>query len=425
MKDSYSVIAKPVGPICNLACRYCFYLRKKSLYPEEKSWAMPQAVLENFIRRNIQAQDAEPVLFIWQGGEPTLLGVRFFREAVALQKKWANGKRIENALQTNGILLNDEWGGFLAENHFLVGVSVDGPAPLHDPYRTGPGGEATLDRVMQGLRCLQKHKAEFNTLTVVNRINEDQPLAVYRFLKEAGSRFMQFIPLVEREADQESRHGPVEAVQVTAESVRPAALSRFLCVLFDEWVRKDVGRIFVQTFDVALEAWCGMPSSLCTFSETCGRAPALEHNGDLYACDHYVSPEYRLGNIGETPLDELVFSERQVRFGQDKKDRLPSFCRKCKFLFACNGDCPKHRFASAPDGEAGLSYLCEAYRAFFTHVDPYMRFMARELQAGRPPANVMDWAGKKDAGFPDLKTDRNAPCPCGSGKKYKHCCGSV
>jgi len=423
LNSSFTIIAKPIGPLCNLACRYCYYLGKKDLYPEEKNWVMAEPALESFVRQYMESQDADVIPFVWQGGEPTLLGVRFFSEAVALQRKWANGKRVENALQTNGMLLDDEWCGFLAENHFLVGLSVDGPAPLHNPYRTAHGGEATLDAVLRGMECLVRHGVDFNTLTVVHRQNAYHPLEVYRFLKETGSRFIQFIPLVERRVEGDSRLGLTSTAWVTEESVAPAAFGKFLCAVFDEWVREDVGRTFVQTFDVALEAWCGIPSSLCTFSETCGRAPALEHNGDLYSCDHFVSREYRLGNIREHRMDALVFSERQVRFGQDKKDKLPSYCRRCEYLFACNGDCPTHRFSSSPDGEAGLSYLCEAYRAFFGHADPYMRFMAGELRAGRPPANVMNRAGSKEAGLTDLKIERNALCPCGSGKKYKKCCG--
>ncbi len=424
-------MTKPAGPVCNLDCAYCFYLEKEKLYPGKHDWAMSPEVLETYIRSYIEAQDAPAVTFAWQGGEPTILGVGFFQQAIELQAKYAAGKRVENSLQTNGVLLDDAWCEFLAANGFLVGLSVDGPRELHDRYRVDKGGRPTFDRVMRGLDCLKKHGVEFNTLTVVQRDNSRHPVEVYHFLKEIGSRFMQFIPVVERVAEQPDAGGlvliapgPVPA-RVTEWSVEPRQFGLFLCRIFDEWVRGDVGSHYVQIFDVSLESWYGLGSSLCIFRETCGSAMALEHNGDLYSCDHYVYPENKLGNIMDTPIGDLAASPQQLRFGVDKRDTLPRYCRECEFRFACNGECPKHRFTRTPDGEGGLNYLCPGYKLFFRHIDPYMRFMAEELRNERPPANVMDWVRAREesrtgAGAPG----RNGPCPCGSGRKYKKCCGA-
>jgi uncharacterized protein len=395
---AFHVMAKPVGPICNLDCRYCFYLEKENLYGKKRDWAMPDTVLESYISQFITAQDFPTISFAWQGGEPTLLGVDFFRKVVGIQNKYANGKKIENAFQTNGVLLDDQWGEFLAENHFLIGISIDGPAELHDFYRVDKGGAPTFDRVMRGLRFLKKHQVEFNALTVVNRQNSQHPLRVYRFLKGIGCQFMQFIPIVERVAKAANPDGLVliaprdpHAADVSEWSVEPRQFGVFLSTIFDEWVQKDVGNYFVQLFDVALESWLGMVPSLCVFRPTCGAAMALEHNGDLYSCDHYVYPENKLGNILEQPLQTLVNSDQQRRFGLDKRDSLPRYCRECDVRFACNGECPKHRFISTPEGEPGLNYLCAGYKLFFHHVDPYMKFMANELRHQRPPANVMSW----------------------------------
>ncbi len=429
----FHVMTKPVGPICNLDCKYCFYLEKEKLYPDQSSWAMSDEVLESYVRQYIEAQNVPVVSFAWQGGEPTLLGVEFFRRVVAHQKKYANGKRVENGFQTNGILLDDDWCQFLAENSFLVGLSIDGPREHHDHYRVDKGNHPTFDGVRRGISFLKKHGVEFNTLTVVQRHNSHAPLEVYRFLKEVGSGYMQFIPIVERMADAPEDDGLVliapldpAPARVTEWSVEPLQYGRFLCSIFDEWVRGDVGKYYVQMFDVALEAWMGMEPSLCVFRETCGSALAVEHNGDLYSCDHYVYPENKLGNIMEHPLESLVHSDQQTRFGTDKRDTLPAYCRSCDVRFACNGECPKHRFIQTPEGEGGLNYLCEGYKLFFHHIDPYMRFMADELRQKRPAANVMAWVrlqelretGKRRPG-------RNDPCICGSGKKYKKCCGGV
>jgi uncharacterized protein len=402
----FHVMAKPAGASCNLACRYCFYLEKDALYPGPGAHKMTDAVLEAYVRDYIAAHPADAeVGFAWQGGEPTLMGLDFFRRAVALQQRHAGGRRIANALQTNGVLLDDAWGEFLHAHRFLIGLSLDGPQPQHDAYRVDRGGRPTFDRVMAGLAILKKHGVEFNTLTVINRANSQKPLQVYRFLREVGSGFMQFIPLVERTA------GPAEtalgltlaappdsatrgdwkdaAHMLTLWSVRPADFGEFLCIVFDEWVRRDVGRVFVQLFDSTLAAWVGQGAGVCVFSEECGRAVVLEHNGDLYACDHYVYARHRLGNLLETNLRTMVDSPGQQEFGEAKRTTLPRQCRECAVLFACNGECPKHRFVHTSDGEPGLNYLCEAYKRFFHHVDPAMTTMAGLLAAGRAPAEIM------------------------------------
>ncbi len=425
----FHVMAKPIGPICNLDCKYCFYLEKESLYPQAQKWAMREDVLDSYVRQYIEAHDTPIINFAWQGGEPTLLGVDYFRRLVDIQKKYANGKRIQNAFQTNGVLLNDDWAALFKENEFLIGVSIDGPRALHDAYRVDKGGKPTFDRVMRGIETLKRSGVEFNTLTTVHRGNGDHPVEVYRFLKENGSGFMQFIPIVERIAQQVTADGLqlispdfTGGAQVAPWSVEPRQFGRFLCAIFDEWVRRDVGTCFVQLFDVSLETWSGMEASLCIFKRQCGQALALEHGGDLYSCDHFVYPQNRLGNIMDAPLAALVESEQQRNFGEAKESTLPKYCRECDVRFACNGECPKHRFLKTPDGEAGLNYLCAGYKMFFHHVDPYMRFMARELATQRAPANVMRWTAVQDAQQAMAQAGRNDPCPCGSGKKFKHCC---
>ncbi|MGD1085951.1 MAG: anaerobic sulfatase maturase [Verrucomicrobiota bacterium] len=399
----FHALTKPVGPICNLECRYCFYLEKEKLYPEERQWRMSDAVLEAYIRQYIEGQPGPEIYFAWQGGEPTLLGVEFFQRAVQLQRKHAGDKIISNALQTNGTLLDDAWCGFLAEEKFLVGLSIDGPREAHDRYRVDKGGKPTFDAVMRGLGLLKKHGVEFNTLTVVHRANAGRPVEVYRFLKEIGSGFLQFIPLVERAAAGRSETPGLEfaeppepgqtggpAAPVTEESVEAEQYGEFLCAIFDEWVRRDVGRVFVQLFDVALGNWMGLGSSLCVFAEKCGAALALEHNGDLYSCDHYVYPKYRLGNILNQELGAMAGSAAQRKFGDAKFDSLPGYCRKCEVRFACNGECPKHRFMRTPDGEEGLNYLCPAYKRFFHHADPAMRTMAQLLMSNRAASDIME-----------------------------------
>jgi uncharacterized protein len=398
---AYHIMTKPVGSICNLDCTYCYYLEKEKLYPATENFRMPDAVLEQYVRQYIESQAVPEVSFAWQGGEPTLLGVDFFRQAVEFQKKYANGKRIANALQTNGVLLDDEWCEFFTANRFLIGLSVDGPRELHDRYRVDKGGKPSFDRVMAGLAMLKKHQTEFNTLTVVNRANAQKPLEVYRFLKEIGSGYMQLIPLVERKPDRGAKDLGLDYSQpplsgkwspsepVTAWSVESRQYGEFLVAIFDEWVRQDVGTHFVQLFDVALGSWMGLSAGLCVFAETCGTALVLEHNGDLFACDHYVYPRYKLGNLMNTSLGEMVNSPAQQQFGAAKLTTLPKYCRDCDVKFACHGECPKHRFLRTIDGEPGLNYLCAGYKRFFHYVDPYLRRMAEHLRHGRPAAQIM------------------------------------
>jgi uncharacterized protein len=396
----FHIMAKPHGPICNLDCTYCYYLEKENLYGKGgRDFKMRDDVLESYIRQYIQAQPDEHVSFAWQGGEPTLLGIPFFERVLEFEKKHANGKTIDNAFQTNGTLLDDAWGEFLAKNGFLIGLSIDGPEEIHDAYRVDKGGKPTFARVMRGLGILRKHGVEFNTLTVVNRKNSCRAHEVYRFLKQIGSKYLQFIPIVEQVAEHPDNNGLLlikpyarQKAAVSEWSVEPLQFGKFLQQIFDDWVTQDVGRIFVQIFDVALESWYGVPQSLCVFKPDCGRALVVEHNGDLYSCDHFVYPENRLGNIMERGLDLLVQSPQQSRFGSAKSLGLPSECRQCDVRFACNGECPKHRFTQTAAGEYGLNYLCAGYKHFFHHIDPYMRFMANELRQDRAPARVMEWA---------------------------------
>jgi uncharacterized protein len=432
----FHVMTKPIGPICNLDCKYCFYLEKERLHEPGEKWKMSDEVLDNYIRQMIESSDQPQVDFAWQGGEPTLLGVEFFRRVVRLQDQYANGKQISNALQTNGTLLDDEWCEFLTERKFLIGISIDGPPALHDRYRVDKQQQPTFDAVLRGLKFLQKHQTEFNTLTVVNRANSQKPLEVYEFLKQIGSKYLQFIPLVERLPTTQLKVRGFDLMEppdphagedpkspVTSWSVEANAYGNFLCTIFDHWVRRDVGQTFVQVFDVALGNWMGLGSTLCVFAEKCGRALAIEHNGDLYSCDHYVYPKYRLGNILNKSLGAMVESVEQQRFGNDKSDTLPKFCRDCEVRFACNGECPKHRFIHTPDGEAGLNYLCPAYKRFFNHIDPYMKLMGQLLNARRPAADIMPFLAERESQKAVQTVGRNDDCPCGSGKKFKKCCG--
>ena len=396
----FHIMAKPHGAICNLDCTYCYYLEKENLYAGSgRDFRMSSEVLETYICQYIQSQPAQRVSFAWQGGEPTLLGIPFFERVVELQKKHAGGKAVDNAFQTNGTLLDDAWGEFLARHNFLIGISIDGPEEIHDAYRVDKGGKPTFARVMRGLGILKKHGVQFNTLTVINRKNSYFPKQVYRFLKEIGSKYLQFIPVVEQVAKEPNANGLVllkpysrQPTVVSDWSVEPLQFGRFLQEIFDDWVTRDVGQIFVQVFDVALESWYGAPQSLCVFAPTCGSALALEHNGDLYSCDHFVYPDNRLGNIMQTAMTNLVNSSQQTRFGNAKETGLPSDCRQCDVRFACNGECPKHRFTQTASGEYGLNYLCAGYKHFFHHIDPYMRFMAEELRNDGAPARVMEWA---------------------------------
>jgi uncharacterized protein len=410
---AFHVMTKPIGAICNLDCEYCFYLDKEKLYPNARSFRMTDAVLENYVRQYIESQKVNEVAFAWQGGEPTLMGVDFYRRALEFQEKHRRpGMRILNTFQTNGVLLNDEWAKLFKENNFLVGISIDGPPRLHDKYRYDKKGRPSSADVIRGLRVLQKHNVDYNVLCVVNRYNGDYPLEVYRYFKQLGVEFIQFIPAVER----------LGGKNVTERSVRARQYGKFLCAIFDEWVVNDIGKIYVQTFEVALEAWLGYQPSLCIFNETCGNALAIEHNGDLYSCDHFVNQEHFLGNITETSMWELVTSPFQRKFGTNKQDTLPQYCRECEVRFVCNGECPKNRFIDAPTGEPGLNYLCAGYKMFFNHIDRPMKLMAAAIQADQPAASVMPLIRAQRAPNVPSKISRNAPCPCGSGKKYKHCC---
>ena len=408
---AFHLMAKPAGSQCNCACEYCFYLAKADLYPGG-THRMSDEVHRAYIEQLFASHRVDRVTVAWQGGEPTLMGLDFFRRSVEYQVACARpGTRIENTFQTNGILLDDEWCRFFFDNGFLVGLSMDGPGDLHDAYRKDRAGRGTFDRVLRAARLLQEHGVEFNILCTVNAANADRPLDVYRFFRdELGAQYIQFIPVVEREED-----------GVTGRSVRPEQWGRFLVEVFDEWVRHDVGRTFVLNFDAALAGWLGGAGTVCIFGPTCGLGMALEHNGDLYSCDHFVEPDHYLGNILETPLAELVASDRQRRFGLDKRETLPRPCRECAYLGICNGECPKNRFVEA-GGEAGLNYLCDGYRAFFAHADRPMRIMAGLIRRGRPAGEVMAPIGK-GARNGTVKAGRNDPCFCGSGRKFKRCHG--
>ena len=414
-------MTKPRGAICNLDCKYCYFLKKEALFPGS-DFRMSDAVLEEYTRQYIVAQPQPEVSFAWQGGEPTLMGLEFFRKAVEYQAKYRKpGMRILNSLQTNAVTLDEEWCRFFREHQFLLGVSLDGPREFHDAYRVDKGGQPTFERVMRGLRLLQTQGVEYNILTTVHAANADHPLTVYRFLRdEVGARYLQFIPIVERDNESGYQEGNI----VTDRSVRADGYGDFLMAIFDEWVRHDVGRVFVQIFDVALAAWAGERAGLCVFEETCGAALAIEHNGAVYSCDHYVEPNYFVGNIVDIPLSEIVVSEPQRRFGEAKRDTLPQYCRDCEVRFVCNGGCPKNRIISTPAGEPGLNYLCAGYRAFFNHIDEPMRYMAAQLRQQRPPATVIAYMRDKDEALANAYqvAGRNDPCPCGSGQKYKRCC---
>ncbi|MEI6133619.1 MAG: anaerobic sulfatase maturase [Desulfomonile sp.] len=420
------VLAKPTGSACNLNCSYCFYLKKELLYPGS-NFRMSDEVLENYIRQLIESHRSDKVTVAWQGGEPTLMGVDFYRRAIELEEKYRRpGMTFENTLQTNGILLNDEWCKFFNENDFLIGISIDGPRELHDAHRVDKRGGPTFDRVMKGLRLLQKHRVEYNVLVTINHVNANHPLDVYRFLRdEAGATWMQFIPAIERLTE-----GSVTMYQqgttVSDRSVESQQWGSFLIAIFDEWVRRDVGKIFVQTFEAAVRNWVGMGSSgMCVFDPVCGHGLVLEHNGDLYSCDHFVEPAYLRGNILRHHMIDLVGSKRQRKFGRDKFDKLLLSCRQCEVRFACHGECPKNRFLTTPDGEFGLNYLCLGYKAFFQHIDKPAQIMAQLIRRGSSAAQVMQVLDQEYAKQAEAfsKVGRNEPCPCGSGLKFKKCHG--
>jgi len=375
LKEPFHVIVKPIGPLCNLNCKYCYYLDKKNLYPREKSFRMSIHLVEEFTKQYIngQPEGLQEIHFAWQGGEPTILGVDFFKKAVELQKKYApKGLKITNTFQTNGTLLDDEWGKFFHQESFLVGISIDGPEDIHDRYRYNHKGEGSFSDTMKGLEILKKHDVDFNTLTVVNSFNGNQPKKVYEFLKSIGSKFFQFIPIVERNT----------SGSVIKETVGPRQWGRFLQNIFDCWLSSDIGDIFVQRFDICLGLLMGLPAALCVFSEKCGKAVALEHNGDLYSCDHFVFKDYFLGNITKNSLTSLINSPKQKKFGEDKKEKLPKKCLKCHYLSLCNGGCPSNRFVKNPGEKYNINYLCEGYKLFFSHSIPYFRAMAKSLSHG-------------------------------------------
>jgi uncharacterized protein len=418
---AFHLLAKPTGAICNLDCAYCFFLDKEVFYPGSK-FRMSEPLLEQYIRQLIESHQTNDVNIAWQGGEPTLMGLDFYRRAMSLVEKYRRpGMTFLHTMQTNGTLLDDEWALFFKEHNFLIGISVDGPRSLHDVYRVDKGGKPTFDKVMRGLRLLQKHNVDFNVLTTVNRVNGDYPLEVYRFLRdEVGTSWMQFIPVVER-INTDGLTLYQEGSTVSSRSVLPEQFGRFLSVIFDEWVRHDVGAVYVQTFEAALRNWLGMGASgMCVFNETCGTGLAIEHNGDLYACDHFVEPNYFLGNIQDQHMIELIASPKQVKFGQDKRDALPRYCLECDVRFACHGECPKNRFIATPDGDPGLNYLCAGFKAFFHHVDFSMKLMAGLLRRGHEARQVMAILERTFAG-----AERNDPCPCGSGRKFKQCHGQA
>ncbi len=401
---AYNVMVKPVGAACNLNCRYCYYLEKKNLYKDSKISIMQESVLENFIKQYIQSQSAPVISFVWQGGEPMLAGLKFFQAAVEYQKYYARGRQIINAFQTNGTLINESWCKFFKQHDFLIGISIDGPEEIHDYYRLDNHGAKTWHNVMKGIKLLQDFNVEFNTLTVINNYNAEYPLEVYSFLKSIGSNYHQYIPIVEQTATDEDDY-PLSLVspaysgktKITDWSVSPVQYGEFYIKIFDNWVRNDVGSVFVQMFDVTLANWIAEPGGLCILDRTCGKAGVIEHNGDIYSCDHFVYPENLLGNILTAPLLEMMRSQNQQSFGAGKRNALPDYCLNCEYLNICNGECPKNRISVTPKGEKGLNYLCPGLKSFFKHVSQYMNFMANELKNKRAPANVMQWVKKGTA----------------------------
>lgn len=374
---------KPVGAICNLRCSYCYYLDKKELYPDDKQFTMSDTLLEKFIEEYINSQTMPQVLFTWHGGETLMRNIDFYKKAVALQKKYARGRKIDNALQTNGTLLTDEWCKFFKENNFLIGISIDGPQQFHDQYRKTKDKRPSFYKVMKGIELLKKHEVEFNVMAVVNDYNVNYPLDFYNFFKSIGAQFIQFSPIVEQ------IDGEMAPWNVPADK-----WGDFLITIFDEWVKQDVGHIYVQMFDSALANWVGVDPGVCIFAKECGHAGVMEFNGDVYACDHFVFPEYKIGSIYSNSLMEMMYSTKQINFGKDKYQKLPQQCHSCKYKFACWGECPKNRIIKTEDGEIGLNYLCEGYYKFFDHIAPYMDFMKNELDHQRAPANIMEAIGK-------------------------------
>ena len=388
------VMLKPAGAHCNLACKYCYYLEKNKLYPTAQRHLMSNEMLEQFTREYIEAQTMNQVLFTWHGGEPLLRSIDFYRKALSLQQKYAGGRRIDNVIQTNGTLLTDEWCEFFAQNHWLVGISIDGPQPYHDHYRLTAAGKPSWKKVMQGIKLLKKHGVEWNAMAVVNAYNANHPLEFYRFFKENGCQFLQFTPIVERLTRHEDGRtlaslADKNEIPLSEASVTPEQWGYFLCAIFDEWVRKDVGKIFVEIFDCTLANWMGISPGICAYSKECGHAGVMEHNGDVYSCDHFVFPEYKLGNIRDHSLIDMLYGEQQQEFSRLKHSSLPRQCKECDMEFACHGECPKNRFMKDKYGDSGLNYLCPGYYHYYQHVAPYMDYMKQELMSQRPPSNIM------------------------------------
>lgn len=388
------VMLKPAGAHCNLACKYCYYLEKNKLYPTAQRHLMSDEMLEQFTREYIEAQTMNQVLFTWHGGEPLLRSIDFYRKALSLQQKYAGGRRIDNVIQTNGTLLTDEWCEFFAQNHWLVGISIDGPQPDHDHYRLTAAGKPSWKKVMQGIKLLKKHGVEWNAMAVVNAYNANHPLEFYRFFKENGCQFLQFTPIVERLTRHEDGRtlaslADKDEISLSEASVTPEQWGYFLCAIFDEWVRKDVGKIFVEIFDCTLANWMGISPGICAYSKECGHAGVMEHNGDVYSCDHFVFPEYKLGNIRDYSLIDMLYGEQQQEFSRLKHSSLPRQCKECDMEFACHGECPKNRFMKDKYGDSGLNYLCPGYYHYYQHVAPYMDYMKQELMSQRPPSNIM------------------------------------
>lgn len=388
------VMLKPAGAHCNLACKYCYYLEKTKLYPTAQRHLMSDEMLEQFTREYIEAQTMNQVLFTWHGGEPLLRSIDFYRKALSLQQKYAGGRRIANVIQTNGTLLTDEWCEFFAQNHWLVGISIDGPQPDHDHYRLTAAGKPSWKKVMQGIKLLKKHGVEWNAMAVVNAYNANHPLEFYRFFKENGCQFLQFTPIVERLTRHEDGRtlaslADKDEISLSEASVTPEQWGYFLCAIFDEWVRKDVGKIFVEIFDCTLANWMGISPGICAYSKECGHAGVMEHNGDVYSCDHFVFPEYKLGNIRDYSLIDMLYGEQQQEFSRLKHSSLPRQCKECDMEFACHGECPKNRFMKDKYGDSGLNYLCPGYYHYYQHVAPYMDYMKQELMSQRPPSNIM------------------------------------
>ena len=430
--SNYHIMAKPTGSICNIECDYCFYLEKQKLYPERgQNWRMDDATLEQYIKQTVDAQDNDYVQFTWQGGEPMMMGLPFYEKAMQMCRQYANGKQIEHTFQTNGLLIDEKWCQFFKENNFLVGISIDGPQQLHDQYRKTRSGRSTHHKVLEGIQLLREHGVEFNTLTVVNSENVKHPLKVYQFLKEIGSSYIQFIPLVERETNPKEDGQlrlvlPSEpAATVTSWSVSPRDYGQFLTDIFDVWVRQDVGRVFVNMFDSTLSAWCGSPSNICHLSETCGNAFVVEADGDIYSCDHYVYPEHLLGNINKETINEIKQTARAIDFRHKKQDELTAECRKCDYQFACHGGCPKHRFSVSDKGFPRHNYFCQGYKSFFEHTAIHMQTMRALINSGRYADEIMLMLAYQESSklTSTNMTGRNAPCPCESGKKFKRCCG--